>query len=282
MIREIPAKLLFDTVCDLIQKASFSPSPDISAALNDAYLKEKYPPARFALAQILENGCIAAENSIPICQDTGMAVFFIEVGQDVHFTDGGFEETVSNAVAESYRKLYLRKSVVADPLFHRTNTGDNTPPVIHTRIVPGNGIRILFIAKGFGSENMSRIAMLPPAAGREGVLKTIVSAALEAGPNACPPMILGVGIGGDFEQAALMAKRMTARGVGTHHPEKEYAALEQEALDAINASGIGPSGVGGRIGAIAVNIETAPTHIASLPVAVNVCCHASRHAYAEL
>ncbi len=282
MIREIPAKAIFDTVCDLIRKASFTPSPDISAALSGAYREEKYAPARFALVQILENGRIASGNSIPICQDTGMAVFFIELGQDVHITDGGFEESVREAVARSYRELYLRKSVVADPLFHRVNTRDNTPPVIHTRIVPGSMVRILFIAKGFGSENMSRIAMLPPAAGREGVLQTIVSAALEAGPNACPPMILGVGIGGDFEQAAVMAKRMTARGVGTHHPQAEYAALEKEAMDAINASGIGPSGVGGKCTVLAVNIDTAPTHIASLPVAVNVCCHASRHAYAEL
>lgn len=207
-----------------------------------------------------------------------MAVLFLEIGQEVHFTGGDFEAAVQEGVRRAYREGYLRKSVVSDPVFARRNTGDNTPAVLHVRLVPGDRVHILALAKGFGSENMSALKMLTPAQGEQGVLDFIVDTARRAGPNPCPPMILGVGVGGTMEQAALMAKRMTARPLGTRHPDPRYARLEEEALAAINRLGVGPAGVGGRFTALGVHLEWAPTHIAGLPVAVNVCCHAARHA----
>ena len=206
-----------------------------------------------------------------------MAVFFFEIGQGVHIV-GPFEEAVNDAVRVAYRDGYLRKSVVAEPMFDRVNTGDNTPAVIHTRLVAGDRIHILFTPKGFGSENMSRIRMFPPAAGVEGMKRFVIDTVAEAGPNPCPPVIVGVGVGGTFEQAALMAKRMTARPVGSHNHDPRYAALEEELLEAINRLGVGPAGIGGATTALAVNIDYRPTHIAGMPVAVNMCCHCARHA----
>ena len=217
-----------------------------------------------------------------ICQDTGMAVLFIDVGQDVHFTGGDFEQAVQEGVRQAYSEGYLRKSIVDDPLFDRKNTGDNTPAILHLRIVPGDKVRFLVTAKGFGSENMSAVKMCVAADGEEGVRNFIVDTAWKAGPNPCPPMIIGVGVGGTFEQAALIAKRMTARPVGSHNPDPRYAKLEADALAAINRLGIGPAGIGGRTTCLAVNIDFFPTHIAGMPVAVNICCHAARHAEGEI
>ena len=230
------------------------------------------------LSQLAENYRIAHDERVAICQDTGMAVLFLDVGQEVRFTGGSFEEAIQEGVRQAYREGYLRKSVVREPVFDRANTGDNTPAILHVKIVPGDQVHILALAKGFGSENMSAIKMLPPSAGEQGVLDFIVETVKNAGPNPCPPVIVGVGVGGDFEQAALIAKRMTAQSVGSQNPDSRYAALEQKALTAVNRLGIGPAGIGGRTTALAVNIGFAPTHIAGLPVAVNICCHASRHA----
>ena len=281
-MREIPVQKITDLVAELCLKANCEISPDIEKAVSDAREGEPSPAGKNVLCQLCENYRIAREERIAICQDTGMAVFFIDVGQDVHFTGGDFEAAVNEGVRRAYRDGYLRKSVVDDPVFDRKNTGDNTPAVIHLRIVPGDRVHILFTAKGFGSENMSAVKMLPPADGEQGVLDFIVDAARKAGPNPCPPMILGVGVGGTFEEAALLAKRMTARPVGTRHPDPRYARIEQDALAAINRLGTGPAGIGGRTTALAVNIASAPTHIAGLPVAVNICCHAARHAEGEL
>ena len=261
----------------MILSANDTISEDIEEGLKTALSQECMPTAAFVLKQIIENNQIAKDEHIAICQDTGMAVFFFDIGQDVHFTGGLFEETVHDAVRQAYQDGYFRKSIVNEPIFERKNTRDNTPAVIHTRLVPGDQVHALFIAKGFGSENMSRIKMFPPSAGLQGVLDFIVETALLAGPNACPPVILGVGIGGDFESAAALAKCMTARKTTVRHADERYAQLELEALKRINASGMGPGGIGGKTFALAVNVDYQPTHIAGLPVAVNVCCHASRH-----
>ncbi len=281
-MKEIPVSLLKETVRDLILEANYVIPKDILDHLIRAEENETSPSGRFVLRQIIENDRIAADERIAICQDTGMAVFFFDIGQDVHFSGGDFTDAVNEAVAEAYTKGYLRKSIVSDPVFGRVNTRDNTPAVIHTRIVPGDRVGILFIAKGFGSENMSRIKMLPPAAGRKGVLDFIVETAVGAGPNACPPIIVGVGVGGDFESAAMMAKRMISRPVGSRNDDPAYALMESEAMERINSYGIGPAGIGGLSFALTVNIDHAPTHIAGLPVAVNICCHASRHAHRVL
>lgn len=277
-MREIPVSLLTDKIEKLFLTANYEIGQDIRAALQCAMEAEESETGRAVLAQIIENDEIARRERVAICQDTGMAVLFVEIGQDVHFTGGDFSSAVNEGVRRAYQNGYLRKSVVTDPLFDRKNTGDNTPAVIHASIIPGERVRILVTAKGFGSENMSAIRMLTPAEGEEGVLNFIVEAAEKAGPNPCPPMLIGVGIGGTMEQAALIAKRMTTRPAGSHHPDERYAALEKKALAAINALGIGPAGIGGCATALAVNIDWAPTHIAGLPVAVNICCHAARHA----
>ena len=281
-MREIPVQKITDLVTKLCLKANYEISPDIEKAVSDAREGEPSPAGKNVLCQLCENYRIAREEKIAICQDTGMAVFFVDVGQEVHFVGGDFEAAVNEGVRRAYRDGYLRKSVVDDPVFDRKNTGDNTPAVIHLRIVPGDRVHILFTAKGFGSENMSAVKMLSPADGDKGVLDFIVDTARKAGPNPCPPMILGVGVGGTFEQAALLAKRMTARPVGSRHPDPRYARIEQDALAAINRLGTGPAGIGGRTTALAVNIASAPTHIAGLPVAVNICCHAARHAEGEV
>ncbi|MBQ4074413.1 MAG: fumarate hydratase [Clostridia bacterium] len=281
-MRQIPVSQLTEKIKQLIFTASYEIGPDVEKAVQDAMKTEASEIGRSVLCQLCENYQIAREERIAICQDTGMAVIFIDVGQDVHFTEGNFEDAVHEGVRQAYAEGYLRKSVVKEPIFDRKNTTDNTPAVIHTRLVPGDQVHILITCKGFGSENMSALKMLVPADGVEGVKKFIVETAKKAGPNPCPPMIIGVGVGGTMEQAALIAKRMTARAVGSRNAHPQYARLEEEVLSAINCLGIGPAGIGGTTTALAVNIDFAPTHIAGLPVAVNICCHAARHAEGTL
>ncbi len=276
-MREISASQITDAVVKLIYEASYNIDPSIENAVKCGIEKEITPAGKNVLEQIAKSYEVARDEQIAICQDTGMAVFFIEVGQDVHI-DGNFEDAVNEGVRVGYRDGYLRKSVVAEPMFNRVNTKDNTPAVIHLRLVPGDKIHIFFTAKGFGSENMSAIKMFPPAAGVEGMKKFVIDTVANAGPNPCPPVIVGVGVGGTFEQAAMVAKRMTARAVGSHNADPRYAALEDELLEKINKLGIGPAGIGGAVTALAVNIDFKPTHIASMPVAVNMCCHCARHA----
>lgn len=277
-MRNISAQAVTGEIRRLLLEASYCIGADVEQSVLSAMESEPSPAGRAALEQIAENYRIAREENVAICQDTGMAVIFMDVGQDVHIEGGALEAAVQEGVRQAYADGYLRKSVVAEPLFDRVNTKDNTPAVIHTRIVPGEHIRILVTPKGFGSENMSRIKMLVPADGVEGVKRFIVQTVEEAGPNPCPPVIVGVGIGGTMETAALMAKRCTARAVGSHNADPRYAALEDEVLRLINKTGVGPAGTGGRTTALAVNIDYYPTHIAGLPVAVNICCHAARHA----
>ena len=251
-------------------------SPVMENLLNGAADKEESPLGKQILNQLKENLVIAREDQIPICQDTGMAVVFLEVGQEVHFEGGSLEEAVNEGVREGYQEGYLRKSVVKDPLI-RENTRDNTPAVIHYTIVPGDRVKITLAPKGFGSENMSRIFMKKPADGIEGVKDAVLTAVREAGPNACPPMVIGVGIGGTFEKCALMAKQALARPADEEAKIPYVRELEKELLKEINCLGIGPAGLGGTTTALAVNINTYPTHIAGLPVAVNICCHVNRH-----
>ena len=251
-------------------------SPDMEKLLREAAEKEESPLGKQILSQLEENLVIAREDRIPICQDTGMAVVFLEVGQEVHFEGGSLEEAVNEGVREGYQEGYLRKSVVRDPLI-RENTKDNTPAVIHYSIVPGDEVKITLAHKGFGSENMSRIFMKKPADGIEGVKDAVLTAVREAGPNACPPMVVGVGIGGTFEKCALMAKQALTRLADEESDIPYVRELEKELLEAINRMGIGPAGLGGTTTALAVNINTYPTHIAGLPVAVNICCHVNRH-----
>ena len=269
-----------DKVTEIIKEmcisANYFLSDDMNRKLKEAELKEESPLGRQILFQLQENLKIAGEDQIPICQDTGMAVIFLEIGQEVHFEGGRLEEAINEGVSQGYTKGYLRKSVVSDPLI-RENTRDNTPAVIHYSIVPGDQLKITVAPKGFGSENMSRIFMLKPADGIEGVKEAILTAVKEAGPNACPPVVVGVGIGGTFEKAALMAKQALTRPAGSHSEIEYVREMEKELLRKINGLGIGPGGLGGRITALAVNINTYATHIAGLPVAVNMCCHVNRH-----
>lgn len=275
-MREISTKDLTTAVREMCITANHVLSDDMKSALNQAADTEDSPLGRKILNQLQENLKIAEEDRIPICQDTGMAVFFFEIGQEVHFTGGDFTEAVNEGVRRGYLDGYLRKSVVRDPLI-RENTGDNTPAVIHTELVPGDRVKITFAPKGFGSENMSRIFMLKPADGIEGVKDAILTAVADAGPNACPPMVVGVGIGGTFEKCALLAKKALTRPAGSHSEIPYVRDLEEEMLEKINGLGIGPGGLGGTQTALAVHINTFPTHIAGLPVAVNICCHVNRH-----
>ena len=251
-------------------------SEDMKKAINNAYEKEESEVGKNVLEQLQENLKIAANDMIPICQDTGMTVVFMEIGQDVHFINGNLEDAINQGVREGYIEGYLRKSVVSDPLI-RENTKDNTPAVIHYSIVPGENVTITVAPKGFGSENMSRVIMLKPADGIEGVKKAILTVVKDAGPNACPPMVVGVGIGGTFEKCALLAKKALTREISEHSSIPYIKDMEVELLNEINKSGIGPAGLGGKNTALAVNIETYATHIAGLPVAVNICCHVNRH-----
>lgn len=257
-------------------EANYFLAPDMKQAIDDAAQSEKSSLGKQILCQLQENLKIAGEDSIPICQDTGMAVVFVEIGQDVHIEGTSLEDAVNEGVRQGYTEGYLRKSVVGDPLF-RENTKDNTPAVIHYEIVPGDVVRLTVAPKGFGSENMSRVFMLKPADGIEGVKEAVLAAVRDAGPNACPPMVVGVGIGGTFEKCALMAKKALTRPVGEHSEILYVKELEEELLSRINRLGIGPGGLGGVTTALAVHINTYPTHIAGLPVAVNICCHVNRH-----
>lgn len=249
---------------------------DMICALNKAKETEKAPLGKQIIGQLEENLQIAGEDMIPICQDTGMAVVFVEIGQDVHFEGGNLEDAINEGVRKGYVDGYLRKSVVKDPLI-RENTKDNTPAIIHYEIVPGDKVKLTIAPKGFGSENMSRVFMLKPADGEEGVKNAILTAVKDAGPNACPPMVVGVGVGGTFEKCALMAKKALTRPVDTHSDIEWVKNMEIEMLEKINKTGIGPGGLGGTTTALAVNINTYPTHIAGLPVAINICCHVNRH-----
>lgn len=281
MIRTIHTNQIIETVSKMCIEANHFLSEDMKQAITEGEEKENSPLGKKILNQLQENLKIAADEMIPICQDTGMAVFFIEVGQDVHFEGLPIEDAINEGVKKGYTEGYLRKSVVEDPIF-RVNTKDNTPAVIHYSIVPGNKVKIIFAPKGFGSENMSRIFMLKPADGIDGVKEAILTAVKDAGPNACPPMVIGVGIGGTFEKCAVLAKKALIRPVNEHSKIPYVAELEKEMLDKINRTGIGPGGLGGTMTALAVNINTYPTHIAGLPVAVNICCHVNRHSVREI
>lgn len=275
-IRTIKAETITDTVERLFKDLNYNIGNDISEALCNAQKNEESPVGKAVIAQLLENNKIAAEEKIPICQDTGMAVLFVEYGERV-VIDGNFKEAVEEGVRRAYIGGYLRKSVVTDPVFDRVNTKDNTPAIIYTDIVEGDKIKVLAGCKGFGSENMSQIKMLTPSAGIEGVKQFILDAVKYAGPNPCPPIVVGVGIGGTFEKAAQLAKKATLRPINTKNEDPRYAKLEDELIEEINKMGFGPAGLGGNTTAIGVNVETYPTHIAGMPVAVNICCHAARH-----
>ena len=279
-MRTIDTETIIKTVSEMCIEASHFLTPDMKEALSKATENEISPLGKQVLDQLSENLRIAGEDMIPICQDTGMAVIFAEVGSDVH-VEGNLTDAINEGVRRGYVDGYLRKSVVSDPLL-RVNTGDNTPAVIHYDIVPGEKIKLTLAPKGFGSENMSKIFMLKPADGEEGVKSAILSAVKDAGPNACPPMVVGVGIGGTFEKCALLAKKALTREVNKRSDIEWVRNMEEELLDRINRSGIGPGGLGGSTTALAVNINTYPTHIAGLPVAVNICCHVNRHSVREL
>ena len=276
MIRTIRVEEITKNIKEMCIEANHFLSPDMAEAMKCAEKNEEAPLGKQILEQLQENLKIAGEDMIPICQDTGMAVVFLEIGQDVHLEGGALEDAVNEGVRQGYVEGYLRKSVVGDPLI-RENTKDNTPAVLHTRIVDGDQVKIKVAPKGFGSENMSRVFMLKPAEGIEGVKDAVLTAVKDAGPNACPPMVVGVGIGGTFEKCALMAKEALTREVGSHSEIEYVKELEEELLTKINSLGIGPGGLGGTTTALAVNINTYPTHIAGLPVAVNICCHVIRH-----
>jgi len=281
-MREIEAGAITKTVAELCQQANFVLGEDVLNALKRAQETEESPLGKEALEQLLENARIAEREQLPLCQDCGTAVVFLEVGQDAHVTGGDLKAAVEEGVRQGYAQGYLRKSMVSQPFSTRKNTGDNTPPVIHTEIVPGERIKIMVMPKGAGSENMSRLAMLKPGEGRQGVIDFVVKTVEEAGANPCPPVIVGVGIGATAEKAMLLAKKALLRKVGSPNPDPETAKLEQELLERINALGIGPLGFGGRVTALAVHAEALPTHIASLPVAVNLQCHSARHTEAIL
>lgn len=277
-MREVNVQEITDNIKEMCIEANHFLTDDMKNVFEKAVNEEEAPLGKQVLKQLEENLKIAGEDMIPICQDTGMAVVFINVGQDVHFTGGNITDAINEGVRRGYVDGYLRKSVVKDPIY-RENTKDNTPAVIHFNIVPGDKVDITVAPKGFGSENMSRVFMLKPADGIEGVKEAILTAVRDAGPNACPPMVVGVGIGGTFEKCAFLAKKALTRNVLEHSDIEYIKELEEEMLDKINKLGIGPGGLGGTKTALAVNIETYPTHIAGLPVAVNICCHVNRHSH---
>ena len=275
-MREISTEIITENIKEMCIEANYELSCDMKNRIKEYTAKEESELGKKILSQLDENMKIAKEELIPICQDTGMAVVFIKVGQDVHFTGEYVDNAINEGIRRGYIEGYLRKSVVGDPLI-RKNTGDNTPGIIHYEIVPGDKVEITVAPKGFGSENMSKVYMLKPADGIEGVKKAVIEAVKEAGPNACPPVVVGVGIGGDFEKSAILAKKALTRNVEKRSDIKYIADLEEDLLESINKLGIGPGGLGGKTTALAVNIETYATHIAGLPLAINMCCHVNRH-----
>ena len=275
-MREFPVSQLTDVIERLCIEANTYLPEDVRCAIEQSRAAEDGPIAQGVLDKIIENYSIADRDAVPICQDTGVACVFLEIGQDVHFVGGDLREAVDEGVRRGYTNGYLRKSVVCDPL-QRVNTGDNTPAMLYTEIVPGDKVTVTLAPKGFGSENMSNLVMLKPSAGLQGVKDVIMQTVEAAGPNACPPMVIGVGIGGTFDKSALLAKKALMRPLGSHHPDPFYAELETEMLEKINSMGIGPQGFGGRTTALGLNIETMATHIAGMPVAVNINCHVTRH-----
>jgi len=276
-MREIKANQITDKIKELFLKANFCINPDLMQRLEKALKEESSTIGKYVLQMIIENNKIASREEMPICQDTGLAVVFVDVGQEVHLVGGDFAKAVNRGVKEAYKEGYLRKSVVDDPVFERKNTKTNTPAIIYTDIVPGDKIKFMIMAKGFGSENMSAIAMLKPADGEKGIVDFVVETVKKAGPNPCPPTIIGVGIGGTIGKAMVIAKKAIIRKIGQSNKNSKYATLEKEILTKINNLGIGPAGLGGNITSLAVHIDYLPTHIAGIPVAVNVCCHADRH-----
>jgi len=281
-LRKVKAEEIVKAVERLCIEANRYLPQDVLDALKDRYQREESPLGKEILQKILENAEVAPKENLPLCQDTGICVFFVDFGQEVVIEGGNIEEAINEGVRRGYTRGYLRKSIVSDPLFDRVNTKDNTPSIIHTRIVPGNNIKIIFAPKGGGAENMSRLCMLKPADGVEGVKNFVIKTVKDAGPNPCPPVIVGVGIGGDFEMAAFLAKKALLRKIGKHNSDQRYAKLEEELFLSINRLGIGPQGFGGRITALWVSIEYFPCHIASLPVAVNMQCHSARHREIEI
>ncbi len=281
-MRKIEAREISDKVKSLFLDANYNIGKDVLDALEQALKKEKSKVGQDALKMIIENHRLASSEKLAICQDTGLAILFVEIGQDVCIVDGDYVEAINKGVEEAYVEGYLRKSVVDDPVFERKNTKTNTPAFIYTDIVPGDKIKITVLPKGFGSENMSALAMLTAAHGAEGIMDFIVETVRKAGPNPCPPTVIGVGIGGTADKAMVIAKKATARTLGTYNANPKYAQMEKEALERINRLGIGPAGLGGNTTSLAVHIDYLPTHIAGMPVAVNVCCHAARHASGEI
>lgn len=281
-MREIAASVISDQVAGMCREANIYLGEDVFNALKESLETEESPTGKEVLKQLIENVEIAKNEQIPICQDTGFAVFFVKWGQEVHLTGGSLEDAIHEGVRRGYTEGYLRKSIVADPLYKRKNTGDNTPAVIYTDLVPGDKVTIAFAPKGGGSENMSTVRMLNPSDGEAGVIDFVVNHVKAAGPNPCPPIVVGVGIGGTFDKVALLAKKALFRSVGSKNPDEAFAALEKKILSKINDLGVGPQGFGGRTFALAVHIETFPSHIASMAAAVNINCHASRHLEREL
>jgi fumarate hydratase subunit alpha len=277
-MREIKANQIKNKVKKLFLKANFYINTDLIQRLKKALEEENSPIGKYVLKMIIENNEIASREEVPICQDTGLAVVFVDIGQEVHLVGGDFVEAINQGVKEAYEEGYLRKSVVNDPVFERKNTKTNTPAIIYTDIVSGDKIKLLVMPKGFGSENMSTIAMLKPADGEKGIVDFVVETVKKAGPNPCPPTVIGVGVGGTADKAMVIAKKAIARKIGSYNKNVKYEAMEKEALRRINNLGIGPAGLGGNITSLAVHIDYLPTHIAGLPVAVNVCCHAARYA----
>lgn len=281
-MREVLAEKIVAAVEKLAMQANYYLTDDVLCCLKRSVETEESPLGKEIIGTIVENAILAKENDAPICQDTGMAVVFVKLGQDVHVTGGDIYQAINEGVAKGYTVGYLRKSVVNDPVFARVNTKDNTPAIIHLEIVPGDKIDIILAPKGFGSENMGALKMCKPSEGVEGVIDFVVDTVSKAGSNPCPPIVVGVGIGGTMEKATYLAKRSLIRELGQKNQDERYAKLEEEILTRVNATGIGPQGLGGRTTALAVHIEYYPTHIAGMPVAVNINCHASRHAHVEI
>jgi len=277
-MREIKANQIKDKIKELFLEANYHINKDLMDRLKEALDQETSSIGKFVISMVIENNKIASKEEVPICQDTGLAVIFVELGQEVCLLDFDFIETINQGVREAYKEGYFRKSIVDDPAFERKNTKTNTPAIIYTDIVPGDKIKFMVMPKGFGSENMSALAMLTPADGAEGIVNFVVETVRKAGPNPCPPTVIGVGVGGTADRAMVISKKAIARKIGSHNKNEKYAVMEKEVLEKINNLGIGPAGLGGNVTCLAVHIDYLPTHIAGLPVAVNVCCHAARHA----